>query len=246
MYTVSQLSAISGVSIRSIQHYHRIGLFEPTVIGENGYRYYDEDKIFELQQILFFKELNFPLREIGKILKDPAFSIETSLKKQRELLLLKIDRLNGVVDLIEKTMENRKGENIMNDRDYFSEINEEKVRAYTERAKKEYGETLVNESIINVKKEFNNDYTQMQQVFEDWLREVKDVMSKGPESVEVQSLINDWYKHINRLFTCDIQTFSGLGFLYRDNEEFAVAFRKVDEEMPEFICKAIQSFCSEV
>jgi DNA-binding transcriptional MerR regulator len=189
---------MSGVSVRAIQHYHRIGLMEPSKIGENGYRYYDENKILELQQILFFKELDFSLSEIRGIMKNPLFSIEKSLSKQKELIFLKLERLNNIVDLIDKTLENQKGENKMSGRDYFEEMSEEKVKEYTKRAKEAYGEKVVNESVKNVKKEYNNDYNRMQKEFEDWLDSVKSIMNKGHDSIEAQELMDEWYKKIKK------------------------------------------------
>jgi len=244
MYTVSQLARLSGISVRALQHYHRIGLLEPTEIGTNGYRYYAENKVFELQQIIFFKELDFSLSEIKKIMKNPSFSVEKSLNKQKELIYQKMERLHGIIQLIDKTLKNRKGENKMRGQDYFEEINEAKVKEYTKRAKEAYGEEVVNQSIKQVKKEYNNDYARMQREFEEWLESVKNVMEKGPGSIEAQELIAQWYDKMKNIFPCDIQIFSSLGMMYKDNEEFAVNFRKVDERMPEFVCDAIQLFCS--
>ena len=244
MYTVSQLAKLSGVSARALQYYHRIGLLEPTEIGENGYRYYGENKVFELQQIIFFKELDFSLSEIKGIMKKPSFSVEKSLIKQKELIHQKMERLHSIIQLIDKTLKNRKGENEMSGQDYFEEINEAKVKEYTKRAKEAYGEEVVNQSINQVKREYNNDYAKMQREFEEWLESVKSIMDKGHDSVEAQDLMAQWYEKMKKIFPCDIQIFSSLGMMYKDNEEFAVNFRKVHEQMPEFVCEAIQVFCS--
>jgi len=244
VYTVSQLAKVSGCSVRALQHYHQIGLLEPSRLGDNHYRYYDESKILELQQILFFKELGFSLSEVRKIMKNPQFSVEKSLIRQKELIHHKIARLKEIVALIDKTLQNQKGENQMRDQDYFEPINEKKVKEYTKRAREAYGEEIVNQSIKQVKKEYNNDYAKMQQEFEGWLESVKAVMDKGPESDEVQDLMAIWYEHMNKIFPCDIHIFSSLGMMYKNNEEFAVNFRKAHEHMPEFVCDAIQVFCS--
>ncbi len=245
MYTVKKLSAISGVSVRTLQHYDNIGLFEPSRIGENGYRYYDEDKILELQQILFFKELDFPLSEIKEIMDDPNFSIEESLLKQREFILLKRERLNKIVKLIDKTIKNRKGEIEMKKSEYFEELNDEKIKEYTKRAGEQWGEITVNESLKNVKRIYGNDYSKIGEQFSNWLDNIKNNMNKGFKSPEVYGLIDEWFRIMNTIFPCDLDTFSGLGKTYRDCEEFAVNFRKADEKMPGFVCDAIQYYCSE-
>ena len=73
MKTVKQVSELSGISVRTLQYYHEIGLLEPTKLTDSGYRLYDDGALETLQQILFFKELDFSLKEIKGIIEDPAY-----------------------------------------------------------------------------------------------------------------------------------------------------------------------------
>lgn len=93
MMTVKQVSTLTGVSVRTLQFYDEIGLFQPTEMTEAGYRLYDEHALEVLQQILFFKELDFTLKEIKAIMENPQFNKAAVFKKQRELIQLKRDRL---------------------------------------------------------------------------------------------------------------------------------------------------------
>lgn len=102
MMTVKQVSTLTGVSVRTLQFYDEIGLFQPTEMTEAGYRLYDEHALEVLQQILFFKELDFTLKEIKAIMENPQFNKADVFKKQRELIQLKRDRLNGMLELLDK------------------------------------------------------------------------------------------------------------------------------------------------
>ena len=100
--TVKQVSVLTGVSVRTLQFYDEIGLLKPTQMTESGYRLYDESALEVLQQILFFKELDFTLKEIKVIMENPQFDKKAAFEKQKELIRLKRDRLNGLLELLDK------------------------------------------------------------------------------------------------------------------------------------------------
>lgn len=104
MMTVKQVSSLTGVSVRTLQFYDEIGLFRPTQITDAGYRLYDPAALETLQQILFFKELDFTLKEIKAIMENPNFDKTAAFLKQRELIALKRDRLNGLLGLLDKLL----------------------------------------------------------------------------------------------------------------------------------------------
>ena len=100
MKTVSQIAKLTGISIRTLQYYDEIGLLKPSEFTSSGYRLYDDEALQTLQQILFFKELGFRLKEIKEILEKPDFDRITAFKKQKELLLLKRNRINRLIQLL--------------------------------------------------------------------------------------------------------------------------------------------------
>lgn len=102
MMTVKDLSRLTGVSIRTLQFYDEIGLFRPTAVTDAGYRLYDGEALQTLQQILFFKELDFTLKEIKAMMESPSFDPAVTFQKQRELIQMKRDRLNGILELLDK------------------------------------------------------------------------------------------------------------------------------------------------
>jgi DNA-binding transcriptional MerR regulator len=82
--TVKELAQLSGVSTRTLHFYDQIGLLKPASIGENGYRYYGQEELLLLQQILFFRKLGLPLAEIQRAVSDPAFDRVATLRAHRE------------------------------------------------------------------------------------------------------------------------------------------------------------------
>ncbi|MCD2491695.1 MerR family transcriptional regulator [Lacrimispora sp. NSJ-141] len=115
MMTVKQVSSLTGISVRTLQFYDEIGLFRPTKVTAAGYRLYDDAALEVLQQILFFKELDFTLKEIKAIMENPRFDKTAAFEKQRELILIKRDRLNALLDLLDKLV---KGERCMEFKDF--------------------------------------------------------------------------------------------------------------------------------
>ncbi len=102
MRTVKEVSRLTGVSVRTLQYYDEIGLFKPTKLTESGYRLYDDEALKELQQILFFKELDFSLKAIQRIMENPEFDRVDAYHQQKKLLKNKRDRLNKLIGLLEK------------------------------------------------------------------------------------------------------------------------------------------------
>ncbi len=105
MKTVKQVSDLTGISVRMLHHYDKIGLLKPSTITESGYRLYGNEALDTLQRILFFNELDIPLKKISEILASPQYDKMQTLQKQKELLILKRDRLNELIVLIEKKLE---------------------------------------------------------------------------------------------------------------------------------------------
>ena len=115
MRTVKQVSDLTGISVRALHYYDEIGLLKPSEITEAGYRLYDDEALKTLQQILFFKELDIPLKDVKEIMLSPYFDKMHALKNQKKLLMLKRKRLNGLIELINKTL---KGESTMNFKEF--------------------------------------------------------------------------------------------------------------------------------
>ena len=136
--TVREVSKLCGISVRTLHYYDEIGLLHPSEVTPAGYRLYGREELSRLQQILFFRELDFSLKEIAEIMNDPAFDARKALLNQKELLLLRQRRLGRLISLVDKTLE---GETKMSFEEFdMSEIREAQEK-YADEAKQRWGGT---------------------------------------------------------------------------------------------------------
>lgn len=162
MMTVKQVSSLTGVSARTLQFYDEIGLFRPTQVTEAGYRMYDENALAVLQQILFFKELDFSLKEIKAIMESPLYDRKAAFEKQRELIQMKRDRLNGLLELLDRLI---RGERSMDFKEfdmsgYFSLLADYK-RTHMDEIVKQLGSMESFDEMISELKANENHIAQM-------------------------------------------------------------------------------------
>ena len=135
MMTVSEVSRLTGVSIRTLQYYDKIGLLHPSGHTEAGYRLYDDTALAALQQILLFREMEFPLKDIRQIMTQPGFDREKALTQQMELLMLKKQRLENLIDLARRMQQT--GGKPMD----FTAFDTTKLEEYARQAKQAWGTT---------------------------------------------------------------------------------------------------------
>lgn len=138
MRTVKQVAKLTGISVRTLQYYDEIGVFKPSDVTAAGYRLYDNNALEILQQILFFRELDFSLKDIKIMMENPNYDKITAYKKQKELMKQKRDRLNDLLNLLEKL---ERGERCMSfkefdmkeyytELEFFKEEHEKEVLKY--------------------------------------------------------------------------------------------------------------------
>jgi DNA-binding transcriptional MerR regulator len=118
-YTVKQVARMSGVSVRTLHFYDEVGLLKPAYQAPNGYRFYEEPQLLTLQQILFFRELGFELKQIRDILGRPDFEKVKALMAHREVLEETLARTRTLLQTIDKTAEHLKGGKQMTNEEMF-------------------------------------------------------------------------------------------------------------------------------
>ena len=135
---VSDVAKLTGVTVRTLHYYDEIGLLPPSEVTSSGYRVYNDADLEALQQILFFRELDFSLEEIREIMQNPAYEKETALQNQKALLVEKRNRLDRLIALVDKTM---KGERDMSFKQFDTTKIEEAKQQYAAEARQRWGNT---------------------------------------------------------------------------------------------------------
>ncbi len=242
MLTVHEVSKLTGVSIRTLQYYDSIGLLHPAEYTESGYRLYDDAALEKLQQILLFRELEFPLKEIKQIIQSPGFDRNKALEQQIALLTLKKEHLENLIDLA-RGIKLTGGKPTMD----FSAFDTKKIDEYTAQAKASWGSTPEYREFEEKSKGRGKAETaalneQMMQIF------VKFGAMKGedPSSEKAQQLVKDLKDFITaHFYTCSNQVLSGLGQMYAGGGEMTANIdRYGGEGTAVFTNAAIQVFCS--
>ncbi|MGL5755175.1 MAG: MerR family transcriptional regulator [Paraclostridium sp.] len=248
MYKVNEVSKLSGISIRMLHHYDKIGILVPSKKTEKNYRLYSEEDIKRLYQILIFKELEFSLKDIKNILDDEDFDREKALKLQRELIVKKKNRMEKIITSIDEVVDNMGGNEKMS-KENFEGFNYEQIKShkekYDEETKKRYGDSgaykecnektasYVKSDWENISKEANNIYLQLSKL-----------MDKDPGDKEVQKLVQNWRDHItNNFYDCKIEIFRGLSLMYVADERFAKNIDEYGEGLAQFLSDAMNIYC---
>src|SRR3954467_855157 len=118
-YTVKEVAAMSGVSVRTLHFYDETGLLNPAFHGANGYRFYEEPQLLKLQQILFYRELGFELKQIKRVLSRRDFEKVAALQSHRKVLQANLARTRSLIETIDKTIEHLKGRKKMKSEEMF-------------------------------------------------------------------------------------------------------------------------------
>ena len=243
-YTVKELANLAGVTRRTLHYYDEIGLLRPAAHGDNGYRYYGEDALLRLQQILFYRELDFTLEQIKAILESPDFDLLHALEGHKRRLRQRVDRLECLIDTVDKTILHIRGEFKVSKQDYYKGFDEEQQKQYEEQARQRWGDASVAES----SKRWNA-YTRDQK--NDILAEGHEInagivanMDKGYASPEVQSWIGRWHKAINdHFYPCSLEIFEALGHGYNQDPEFSAFYEKLHPGLAPFMEQAMTQYC---
>lgn len=118
--TVKQVARMSGVSVRTLHFYDETGLLKPAYLGANGYRFYEEPQLLTLQQILFYRELGFELKQIQRILGRRDFEIVAALRSHRKVLQKNLAQTRRLIETIDKTIQHLKGTKKMKSQEMFA------------------------------------------------------------------------------------------------------------------------------
>lgn len=241
MMTVNEVSKLTGVSIRALHHYDKIGLLRPSDISGSGYRLYDDQALARLQQILLFRELEFSLKDIGRILNSDSFDQNAALTQQIELLTLKKEHLENLITLARGIK--LAGVNNMD----FTAFDTKKIDEYTARAKEQWGNSdAYKEFEQKTKNRSTKEENAIAQELMTIFVEFGSMMDYSPTSEKVQSQVKKLRNYITHsYYNCTKEILAGLGKMYGSGGEFTENInREAGEGCAEFVSAAIAEYCN--
>jgi DNA-binding transcriptional MerR regulator len=230
------------LKILNENHYDEIGLLKPASYGDNGYRYYGDEAVPQLQQILFFKELDFNLEEIRSILSRPDFEVLHTLEAHKAALLRRAARLERLIHTIDKTTQHMKGKQEMKQKEFFEGFSEEKQKQYEQEIRQRYGERAF-EDTTDWNSYTPEQKTRIKAESEQIYRDLVSNMDKGYASPEVQQIIARWHHHLRYFYEPTVERLRGLGQMYTEHPDFVATFTRMHHDLPKFLQQAIEYYC---
>ena len=236
---IKEFAEYTGVSVRTLHYYDEIGLLKPASVDvTTGYRYYDESSLLRMQEILLYRELDFSLNSISEIMSSPEYDKTNALKEQKQLLILKKERLEKMIAAIDGVV---KGEDVMKafDKSEFDQ--------YKEEAKERWGNTDAYKEHAEKTKGYSKDkWDGMIQALNDIFAEFSVCMNSGEvaSSEAAQELACKLQNHITENdYTCTKEILAGLGKMYVGDERFKKNIDKHGEGTAAFASEAIAIYC---
>lgn len=236
---IKEFAAFTGVSVRTLHYYDEIGLLRPAQVDRaTGYRFYDENSLLRMQEILFYRELDFSLKSIEKMLSSPDYDKTKALEEQKQLLKLKKQRLERLISAIDQAM---KGENIM------KAFDNTELESYKAEARERWGNTDAYREHARKTKDYSKDQlsrlaADMDGIFGEFALCMKS--GGAPEGQEARELVKKLQDHITEnYYTCTKPILSGLGQMYVSDERFQNNIDRHADGTAAFVSDAIARYC---
>lgn len=242
-YTIKAIADLAGVTTRTLRYYDEIGLLEPASIGENGYRYYDYGNLLQLQQIMFYRELDVPVKDIQQSLSRPDFNHLDTLVNHRQHLEQNISRLEQLLDTVDQTIATIKGEWTMTDKEYFLGFDETQ---YEEETRQRWANT--------------SKYKESQKKWSSYTKSQRDaIKAEGrhlavrmvtedpnvfPDNPDIQIAVGEYYNYINTYFySCNLEFLRSLADMWVEDPRFANDYEGIREGGAAFVREAVHIYC---
>lgn len=250
-YTVNQLASLTGISIKTLHLYDKLGLLKPAIRTESRYRLYQEKELLRLQQILFYKELDFPLKEIIRILDDPDFNLIRALEGHKKLLQLKKARIHKLLKTVDNTIYSLKNNMMLNMDELYDGLSPEEAMEYRAQAIKAYGNEAVTKAEDHLKTLSKDEMKRLVSRQKELAKELYLLKDQNHTTLNVQRLIHEHYLNTRVLWGThnatdkQAEAYKGLGKLYLTDERFTAVNEKTDAEFTAFICNAMVHYADQ-
>jgi len=238
-YTVKKLAGMSGVSVRTLHFYDETGLLAPAYYGANGYRFYEEPQLLTLQQILFYREIGFELKEIKRILGRPRFDRIAALESHRKVLRKNLAQTWKLIITIDRTIEHLKGTKKMKSQEMFAGFSPEVQAKHEQYLIDRFGEGMkkrIAQSKQKVKNWTKADWEKSGTAFNQICQDLVSVMGRklSPESADAQRIIRRHYEWLKQFWTPNRESYAGHSLM--------ITYEAHDTKLPAFMAAAMEVF----
>lgn len=248
-YTVKQVATMSGVSVRTLHHYDQIGLLRPASVGDNGYRYYGREELLRLQQILFHRELEFPLEAIAAVLAAPDFDRLAALRRHRSRLDAQARRYRRLLRTLDDTLAALEGETDMKDKDLYQGFAPEKQAEYEAWLIDRYGDKAraeIDHGKAMMKGWTADDGAGFKAEIEAIEAGLAQAMADGlpPDSASVSGLVRRHHAWVARSWKAPPtrEAYLGLAAMYGDHPDFRARYEDRATGLLEYLQAAMTAF----
>jgi DNA-binding transcriptional MerR regulator len=242
--TVKQLAELSGVSVRTLHHYDKIGLLKPGIRSESRYRYYGDREALRLQQILFYREIGLELSAIRDILDDPEFDVLQALESHKKSLKQQKVRLKTLLRTVDQTLVSLKEKRQKMDyRTLYQGFSKEDAESYRLEAEQRWGKGVIEKSHERLLSLSKDELQDLQAFGEDLYRQLAGSVDLPPNDPTVQQLIALHFQFVGKHFDVTTGIYRQLGDMYAEDERFRAFYDKYDPKLADFLREAIRVFC---
>ena len=243
-YQIKEFARLTDVSVRTLHYYDETGLLKPAFVDEqNGYRYYDEDSLARMQEILFYRELDFSLKDILKILSSPDYDRKKALEAQKDLMILKKNRIEKLISSLDDAVKGVK----INMKVFNNSEFKNKREEYAREAKEKWGNTVAYSEFEKKTGSFSaDDHKSLAAGIDGIMAEFAECMKNGftPDSNEAVNLVRKLQSYITETsYTCTDEILAGLGKMYTGDERFRKNIDRHGDGTAQFISDAIEKYC---
>ncbi len=247
-YTVKKLAQLSGVSVRTLRFYDEIGLLAPAFYGDNQYRYYGEEQLLMLQQILFFRELGISLSDIRRILSSDDFDKIESLETHKSMLQSGLLRTETLIKTIDRTISHIRGKLIMRDAEMYDGFDPKKQQ--------EHEQYMLDTGVIS-QQQIDDSWQKVAhwkkpnwETFKDEGEQLNQALAAAashhlkPDSSEVQTLVQRHYSWVSTFWIPTKETYIGLAQMYLDHPDYCSFYNRYYPNLVEYLVEAMRVFAA--
>lgn len=253
-YTVKKLSELSGVTIRTLHFYEEVGLLKPSYYGSNGYRYYEEKELLQLQQVLFFKELGFSLKQIQKVLGRDDFDKLSALYSHKKSLTQEWEKIGLLLKTIDRTIKHLKGKKKMKDKEMFDGFNIILVKKAKKGTSYFAAEELVGKNVKVPTKNVQDVEKRGKEFYENINKTAHAIFNElvhcienelGSDSDEVQRIIKKHHAFTEQTHGATQEVYIAMAQLYEEHPEFRKQLDPFHPQLAEYMAQAMRKFATQ-